>query len=82
MSVSGNFTVPDNLPKLFIFHNIWKILGASMVQCQKILQSHKFLITTCFFVIFVCCPAFSHINVRVFYSLPCYQNYFGRIFAQ
>jgi hypothetical protein len=27
MSVSGNFTVPDNLPKLFVFHNIRKNIG-------------------------------------------------------
>jgi hypothetical protein len=25
--VSGNFTVLDNLPKLFIFNNIWKNIG-------------------------------------------------------
>jgi hypothetical protein len=53
MSVSGNFTVLDNLPKLFIFHNIWKNIGCKYGAVSENFTIHKFLITTCFFVVFV-----------------------------
>jgi len=64
MSVSENFTVPDCLPKLFIFFNIWKNIG-----CKYGAVSENFTIAQVSYnyLLFLSGHlAFSHLNVRVF----------------
>jgi hypothetical protein len=61
MSVSGNFTVPDNLPKLFIFYNIWKNIGCKYGAVSEnftIAQiSYNYLFFCCFCLVISLSPA-------------------------
>jgi hypothetical protein len=77
MSVSGNFTVPATLPKLLIFHSIRKNIGCKYGAVSENFTTAHISYNYLFFLLFLSeCLTFSRINVRVFYSLPCYQNYF------
>jgi hypothetical protein len=61
MSVSGNFTVLDNLPKLFIFHNIRKNIGCKYGAVSENFTtaqiSYNYLFFCCFCLVFPLSPA-------------------------